>query len=334
MSVCIYIVVVLRCISSCLQGRLTVFDNGDDNDDDDTGKFCFHTAKTSDVLPLPDIEMILSILTAHGAMKLNIAGGEPFLYPDMLGKIVTYAKTVAGFQSVSIISNGSKLKREWFEQYGEYVDMLGISCDSIQLDVDIAHGRMIRGTGAVVNKDAIVQHKKTQLDNVRLANQLCKDFGMIFKVNTVVTSKNRLEDMSSLINEVKPDRWKIFQVLPLEGENYGEGAGKLQSIDGLLISTREFDEYCERNKANLNNKMTVEAENNDTMRGSYISIDEYGRFLDCTTGKKLHTMPILDVGIEAAAKELLLSEGGGFDRDAFYRRGGFYPDSWAKSNNM
>jgi hypothetical protein len=49
-----------------------------------------------------------------------------------------------------------------------------------------------------------------------------------------------MEDMSSLINEVKPDR-----------ENYGEGAGKLQSIDGLLISTSEFDEHCVRNKAKL-----------------------------------------------------------------------------------
>ena len=38
---------------------------------------------------------------------------------------------------------------------------------------------------------------------------------------TVVIFK--LEDMSSLINEVKHDR-----------KSYGEGVGKLQSIDGLL----------------------------------------------------------------------------------------------------
>ena len=233
--------------------------------------------------------MILSILSAHGTMKLNIAGGKPFLYPDMLGEIVSYAKQVADFQSVSIISSGRKLKREWFKQYGEYVDMQGISCDSIHLDVDIAHRRVIR--------DAIMQHKKTQLDNVRLVNQLYRDFGMIFKVNTVVTSKNRLEeDMSSLIIEMKPDRWKIFQVLPSEGENYGEGAGKLQSIDGLLISTSEFDEYCDRNMTKLDITMTVEVGNTDSMHGSYISIDEYGRFLDCKTGKKLPIMPIFDVG--------------------------------------
>ena len=33
----------------------------------------------------------------------------------------------------------------------------------------------------------------------------------------------KLEDMSSLINEMKPDR-----------KSYGEGVGKLQSIGGLL----------------------------------------------------------------------------------------------------
>jgi hypothetical protein len=45
---------------------------------------------------------------------------------------------------------------------------------------------------------------------------------MIFKVNTVVTSKNKLEDMSSLINEVKP-----VPVASFGRREYGEGAGKL-----------------------------------------------------------------------------------------------------------
>ena len=53
---------------------------------------------------------------------------------------------------MSIISNCSQFKREWFEQYGEYVDMVDIYCDSIRLQVDIAHGR---GTGAVVNRDSV-----------------------------------------------------------------------------------------------------------------------------------------------------------------------------------
>lgn len=66
---------------------------------------------------------MLSIPSANGATKLNIAKGEPLLYPDML---VTYAKTVAGLQAVSIISNCNQFTSEWFEQYGEYVDMVGI----------------------------------------------------------------------------------------------------------------------------------------------------------------------------------------------------------------
>ena len=58
---------------------------------------------------------MLSIPSANGAAKLNITKGEPLLYPDML---VAYAKTVAGLQAVSIISNCNQFKREWFEQYG------------------------------------------------------------------------------------------------------------------------------------------------------------------------------------------------------------------------
>jgi len=63
---------------------------------------------------------MLSISSANGAAKLNIAKGEPLLYPDML---VTYAKTVAGLQAVSIISNCNQFTSEWFEQYGYGIRM-------------------------------------------------------------------------------------------------------------------------------------------------------------------------------------------------------------------
>jgi len=93
--------------------------------------------------------LILSIPSANRAIKLNIVGSESLLYPDMLVKIVSYAKGL-------IVSNCSQFKREWFEQYGEHV-VRGYGRYLIRLDVDVAHGRLIRGTGAVV------QHKTTQL---------------------------------------------------------------------------------------------------------------------------------------------------------------------------
>ena len=32
--------------------------------------------------------------------------------------------------STSIVSNGSKITKKWFDKYGQYLDVLAISCDS------------------------------------------------------------------------------------------------------------------------------------------------------------------------------------------------------------
>lgn len=58
------------------------------------GKFCFHTAKTSHVLSKEDVRRLLGVMRDAGAAKLNIAGGEPFLHPALLGDMVTHAKQV------------------------------------------------------------------------------------------------------------------------------------------------------------------------------------------------------------------------------------------------
>ena len=57
-------------------------------------------------------------------------------------------------------------------------------------------------------------------------------------------------------------------------------------------------------------------------------IDEYGRFLNSSAGKKTPTQSILEVGLDAAAAQLL--DGAGFDREGFYSRDGYYPDRWSR----
>jgi radical S-adenosyl methionine domain-containing protein 2 len=57
-----------------------------------------------------------------GMVKVNFSGGEPFL-PDRgryLGELVKYCKEELGLQKVSIVSNGSLIREEWFVKYGEY----------------------------------------------------------------------------------------------------------------------------------------------------------------------------------------------------------------------
>lgn len=42
--------------------------------------------------------------------------------------------------------------------------------------------------------------------------QLSKTYGVKFKLNTVVCSHNKDEDMSELVKLAAPFRWKVFQV--------------------------------------------------------------------------------------------------------------------------
>jgi len=285
------------------------------------------------------------MLRENGAEKVNFAGGEPFLYEGLLGRLVRHAKRAAGYPSVSIISNGflpeTKL-RAWFDKHGEHLDMLGISCDSAEAKTNLAHGRGPAGSS----------REKDRTGNVRVAAALVREFKCRFKINTVVTDLNKDESsLATLINEVTPDRWKIFQVLDIKGENSrppqgalaatvaslpaggGRSTGRTVNAHDLRVSNATFHAYVERNRAALlpalQAKDLIKAEDNATMRSSYIIVDEFGRFLDNSRGDKTPTRPILD-GIDAAAEELLGHDGTGFDRESFYARDGFYPATWAK----
>ena len=44
-------------------------------------------------------------------------------------------------ESVSIVSNGSKITASWFEKYGKYLDILAISCDSFDEETNKKIGR-------------------------------------------------------------------------------------------------------------------------------------------------------------------------------------------------
>lgn len=60
------------------------------------------------------------------------------------------------------------------------------------------------------------------------------------------------------------------------------------------------------------------------MRNSYILLDERMRFLDCTTGAKIPSNSILDVGVKSALNHA------GFDQKSFILRGGKF--LWSKDD--
>ena len=77
--------------------------------------------------------------------KINFSGGEPFL-PQRgrhLGEMVKYCKTVLNLPSVSIVSNGSLISEKWFQTYGQFVDIMAVSCDSFNEDTNKVKFRQI-----------------------------------------------------------------------------------------------------------------------------------------------------------------------------------------------
>ena len=269
-------------------------------------KFCFHTAITSDVLPVEEAKRGLKKLCNAGMKKINFSGGEPFTKPKFIGELVEYCKETLKIESVTIVSNGSLIKNRWFDIYGKYIDILAISCDSNNEDTLEKIGRYQKGK----------EHIK-QLKNIY---DICKKHNILFKINTVVCSENWQEDMSDLINLVKPARWKVFQCLLIDGENAGQNA--LRDAKKMVVTKEQFNHFCNTHKE----LKCLVPESNELMRNSYFILDEYMRFLNNVNGKKEPGLSILDTDISVAI------DNSGFDRKSFYKRGGKY--KWSKGNNL
>ena len=124
------------------------------------------------------------------------------------------------------------------------------------------------------------------------------------------------------------ERWKLWA--NSRASKAGESK-KPQKVAPLLINKEKFDKYIDLHKSKLQNPQVMEPECNTLMLGSYILIDEHGChfFLDCSTGGKVPTSSVFKVGLEEAARDLLSSKGGGFDRESYFRRGGYYPEKWS-----
>ncbi|KAI1811967.1 radical S-adenosyl methionine domain-containing protein 2 [Poronia punctata] len=227
--------------------------------------FCFHTEKTSYVANEDDMKRGLRLLKDAGMRKINFAGGEPFLYPDKLAMLCRFCKEDLGLESVSIITNGTKVTERWLEKHGKWVDVMGVSCDSFDEPTNIAIGR---GTGKNVE----------QLFRIR---NWCERLGIKFKLNTVICKFNWKEDMAETVWKLDPFRWKVFQVLYVEGENDAmeedsDQDKRKRNARDLLITDEQFEDFCRRHRQ----LECFVPEPNSLMASSYLILDEYMCFLD------------------------------------------------------
>ena len=255
-------------------------------------RFCFATYRDiQGQLPLDDALRLLSALRQAGAEKLNFAGGEPTLHPH-IGALVAEAKRL-GF-TTALITNGARLDR-LLDDHADDIDWVGISVDSGDEAIQAELGR---GKGGHI--------ERSRLHAARL-----HALGIRLKLNTVVTALNWREDMHGLLRELRPARWKVFQVLAIDGQNDG-------SVEPLLISTEEFRSFVDRHQDLAAEGLGPVAEDNAAMTNSYAMIDPLGRFYGNHRGRYVYSPPILDVGVDEALRKV------DFELQRLIRRGGLY----------
>ncbi|GAA2353387.1 viperin family antiviral radical SAM protein [Dactylosporangium salmoneum] len=211
-------------------------------------------------------------------VRFTFAGGEPGLLPS-LPDLMTFCRSLGA--RVSFVSNGLVLRRLGVAWVRANVDMVGISVDSALTDTNRRIGRATRD-GSV-------------LDLAFLADSFRKlAGGPTLKVNTVVSADNWQEDLSPTITALAPHVWKIFQTLPVYGE---QGT----------ITPEQFHAFLARHAA-LAGLMVPE--DNEEMTGSYLMVDPLGRFFwrdpSAATGYR-YSAPILQAGAAAAFAEAVVS---------------------------
>ncbi len=243
-------------------------------------RFCFATFRDlRGQLSLEHALLLLRLLREAGCEKLNFAGGEPTLHPH-IGPLLAESRRLG--LVTSIISNGARLT-QLLAAHATDLDWVGLSVDSADEAVQAALGR---GTGGHVARS--LAHAR----DIRAR-------GLRLKLNTVVTALNWREDMSEFVRQVQPERWKVFQVLPVGGQNDG-------AVDDLLIDAAQFRAFVDRH-ASLADNLAPIAEDNDAMTASYAMIDPLGRLFDNSAGRHTYSAPIHEVGVARALRQIRFS---------------------------
>lgn len=255
--------------------------------------YCFapHRSPLNEANRIDIIQKLGAYYKQHGVQnpKITFVGGEPLLCPD-LPKLIRTAKRY-GFTTM-VVTNGSLLSEDFLSENQGVLDWIGLSIDSLS---DRTNDRIGRCSSACLPKR---EDYANRIDYIH-------KYGYKLKINTVVSRMNLDEDFNDFIAMARPDRWKVLQVLPVQGVN-------TTKEKSFLIKEEEFRSFLDRHS-----KYICVSESNEEMRGSYAMIAPDGCFFDNLCGYT-YSSPILTTPIEQAFEEI------GYTSSAYNRRGANY----------
>ena len=262
---------------------------------------CFATAGRP-LLPETDLLSIIHQIAALPApvggrrRKINFVGGEPLLYPR-LEKSLSLSRELG--LVTSIVTNGWFLNPDCIKRVAPFLNLVGISIDSIDEASNRRIGRCVRG------------QVLTAADYLARIHALRKAGVPSIKINTVVNSHNIDEDFIPFIRDTRPQRWKLLQCIRMEGENS-------KHFEKWQVSPEAFGAFVKRHAAIQFPEFNLVPETEADIRGTYAIIAPNGCFLDNVDGTPRYSREILKVGVEAAFAEVSFSEAGFSKRQGYY----------------
>ncbi len=264
-------------------------------------KFCFapfYDAKKllpKGHLPKEQSLQLVQNLATFGFEKITFAGGEPTLCP-WISDLIYEAKKFG--MTTMVVTNGSNLSENFLEQNREVLDWVIISVDSLSEETNLKSGRTLNGKKVYRKEDYF--HWVDQIRN----------YGYRLKINTVVHQLNYQEVMHEIIEYARPERWKVFQVLPVIGEND-------QHIDEFVITDEMFNTFI-KNHYGFQEKGILVKESNCEMKDSYVMVDPAGRFYNNKNGFQEYSRSILDNTVDNTYREM------NYNSQNFIKRRGIY----------
>jgi len=202
-------------------------------------QYCFRDKKRNFLTKI-NWKEIIDLLFQKGIRRINIAGGEPLIYSNIL-ELLTYCKQKMEF--VSIITNGIIFKNnhQLIKKVVRCVDLIGISVDSLDEKINKKIGRITNA------------NETLDLETLKLINLTAIENNTKFKINTVVSSFNLNDRSLESLKFLKIDRYKI-----------------LENDQDNTININEFNNYCEFIKNITDAEIIIER--NGDMKSTYLKI--------------------------------------------------------------
>ena len=187
--------------------------------------------------------------------RINLAGGEPLLSRNIDRLIdYIYSKDI----EVSIITNGYYLDEAFIERHKNQIKTIGISVDSLDYDTNIRIGRCFKAN--VLSKEQLIS----------ICGKI-KEAGIKLKINTCLSKLNVNEDFNAFINEVKPDRYKVFQMMCEDNDIANKR--NIVSDEDIKKFLKKIDyEYIYESSSDMKQSyIIIDSEGNISTNNSHIS---------------------------------------------------------------